>query len=117
MTLIVHGPQGCGKTRYAMALANQFACTHIVEDWNGSDPLRSSALALTNLAPADFDAGDSVVMSLARACEIAGIRLCCACGNDGCDGKTYRPVYGREFLPCPLRASVQSSANTASTAV
>lgn len=25
----------------------------------------------------------------------------CACGNIGCDGKTYRPLYTRTHLPCP----------------
>lgn len=40
----------------------------------------------------------------------------CACGNAGCDGLRYRPCYSRDVFPCPLRASAQSSANTARSA-
>jgi hypothetical protein len=40
----------------------------------------------------------------------------CACGNERCDGERYRPPYGRSFVACPLRASAQSCAKTASTA-
>lgn len=39
----------------------------------------------------------------------------CACGNDGCDGVSYRPPYGRQSRPCPILASAQSSSKTAST--
>lgn len=35
--IIIHGPQGCGKTTYAQALAEHFGCSSIQDDWNGSD--------------------------------------------------------------------------------
>lgn len=47
-SLIVHGPQGCGKTRHAQALAAHFGCSQIVDGWNGTDSLPPSALALTS---------------------------------------------------------------------
>ncbi len=30
-TIVVHGPQGCGKTRNADALRKAFGCTRVVE--------------------------------------------------------------------------------------
>ncbi|MCK0531746.1 hypothetical protein [Sphingobium agri] len=33
MITIIHGPMGSGKTFHKQAFANQFGCTHIVEDW------------------------------------------------------------------------------------
>lgn len=47
-TIVIHGPQGCGKTRSAEALAKHFGCSHIVDDWNGRDKVAPGALVLTN---------------------------------------------------------------------
>jgi len=38
-TVLIHGPQGCGKTRNAQALAEHFGCSKVVDDWNGRDPI------------------------------------------------------------------------------
>jgi len=47
-TVLIHGPQGCGKTRNAQALAEHFGCSKVVEDWNGRDPIAAGSLVLTN---------------------------------------------------------------------
>lgn len=31
MSIIIYGPQGCGKSRHAEALARHFGCRHIVD--------------------------------------------------------------------------------------
>lgn len=41
---IVYGPQGCGKTLHAKAIAKALGLDHIVDDWDGS----RSTLKLTN---------------------------------------------------------------------
>lgn len=48
-TIIIHGPQGCGKTRHAQAMAALFRCSQIVEDWDGRTPVPAGALVLTQL--------------------------------------------------------------------
>lgn len=47
-TVVIHGPQGCGKARNAQALAAHFGCTRIVDDWNGRDRIEEGSLVLTN---------------------------------------------------------------------
>ncbi|MDI3489602.1 MAG: hypothetical protein PWP11_879 [Thauera sp.] len=47
-TVIVYGPQACGKTRNGEALKRHFGCNRIVDDWNGRAALRDGDLALTN---------------------------------------------------------------------
>lgn len=68
---IVHGPQACGKTRNAKALAAHFGCTSIVDDWNGRSPLPANALALTHELPEG--ATGSLVLGFDEACRLAGI--------------------------------------------
>lgn len=48
-TVLIHGPQGCGKTRSAQALAAHFGCSQVVDDWNGRDPIAAGSLVLTNV--------------------------------------------------------------------
>lgn len=52
LSLIVHGPAGCGKTRHAVALAKHFGL-HVINDaWRPTDRLPLlGVLALTNFAP------------------------------------------------------------------
>lgn len=47
-TVVVHGPQGCGKTIYAEALAAHFGCSNVADEWDGTDPLPNGTLALTS---------------------------------------------------------------------
>lgn len=46
--VVIHGPQGCGKTRHAQALARHFGCEQITDDWSGHGRLEPGTLALTN---------------------------------------------------------------------
>ena len=54
-SIVVYGPQGCGKTRHAKAIAEAFGLTTIVDDWDPRDPVlrRQSigTLFLTNVQP------------------------------------------------------------------
>ena len=46
---IVYGPQGCGKTKNAQAIADALGLTEIVDDWQPGDPAPiTKALVLTN---------------------------------------------------------------------
>ena len=71
MSVVVHGPQGCGKTRNAQALAAAFGCSSIIDDWDGRSPLPSGALALTNVAPTFAQASE--VLEFGAACRRAAI--------------------------------------------
>lgn len=46
--IVIHGPQGCGKTQHAAALASHFGASRLVDGWNGRDALQPGDLALTN---------------------------------------------------------------------
>jgi len=72
MSIIIHGPQGCGKSHHGTALAAHFGCAEIVHEWNGVEPLPDGALALTNVAPAVVDS-DARVLGFDSACREAGI--------------------------------------------
>ncbi|HRO60252.1 MAG TPA: hypothetical protein PK177_13975 [Burkholderiaceae bacterium] len=52
---MIYGPQGCGKTRNAAALAQHFGCEKVVDDWDGTQMLTGSTLALTNVEPGLID--------------------------------------------------------------
>lgn len=48
MSIVVYGPQGCGKTRNKAALAAHFGLSNIIDDWSPGDTLPEDTLALTN---------------------------------------------------------------------
>lgn len=48
-TLIVTGPQGCGKTWHAAELMRRFGCSRVVDEWWPGDVLTPGALHLTNV--------------------------------------------------------------------
>lgn len=74
-TIVIHGPQGCGKTRNAEALAAHFGCARIVDDWNGRDELEAGCLVLTNSDAWMARALPTVrrVLPFARAMREAGL--------------------------------------------
>ena len=49
MSIVVYGPQGCGKTRNKTALQAHFGMGQVIDDWKPGDPLPENTLALTNV--------------------------------------------------------------------
>ncbi len=47
--VIVHGPQGCGKTRHSAALARHFGKGRVVDDYVPGGRLDEDTLALTDM--------------------------------------------------------------------
>ena len=76
MSIVVVGPQGCGKSTIAQALADHFGCASIVHEWDGRTTLDEDALALTNTPPARM-AGVHVV-GMRQARRILGITAPCS---------------------------------------
>lgn len=65
-TVIVHGPQGCGKTRNAQALRQHFGCTAVRDEGDecnhrGPMALQPGALHLMCELPRSVPAGVRVV--------------------------------------------------------
>lgn len=48
-TTIVYGPQGCGKTLAAQAMARAMGLTQVVDEWQPGQALQPGALHLTNV--------------------------------------------------------------------
>lgn len=46
-TVVIYGPEGCGKSRHAAALAAHYGKSTVVDDWTPGQPLPANALALT----------------------------------------------------------------------
>lgn len=67
-TVIVYGPQACGKTRNAEALRNHFGCANIVDDWSLTQYVVHGSLHLTNeefsdlSSPQGFGSNPSVTL-------------------------------------------------------
>lgn len=66
MSVIVYGPQGCGKTTRAKQIARHFGLSRIIDDgvdesgnpWEPGDPIPEDTLVLTSIPTAgavDFD--------------------------------------------------------------
>jgi len=57
VTTVVYGPQGCGKTTHAEALAEFLGCARVVDgDWYSGASLTPGALHLTSETPAEMPA-------------------------------------------------------------
>jgi len=48
MSIIVYGPQGCGKSKNKESIARYFGVSKVIDNWNPGDPLPDDAIALTN---------------------------------------------------------------------
>lgn len=66
-TIIVHGPQGCGKSRNAQGLQHRFGCTSITDGWDGRKSLQPGTLALTNCEPPFKSDKGALVLSFEAA--------------------------------------------------
>lgn len=56
-TTILTAPAGWGKTRNAAALATEFGCTQVVDEWTPGHCTVEGALHLTNVPAQEIDAG------------------------------------------------------------
>ncbi|THF61418.1 AAA family ATPase [Pseudothauera nasutitermitis] len=72
-TVVIHGPQGCGKTFHARALARHFGCTSILDGWDGCGGLAPGTLALTSATVIDPPAR-AEVLSFDVAMQRAGLK-------------------------------------------
>ncbi len=93
--VIVHGPQGCGETRHAAALAAHFGVGRVIDGWMPGDPVEPDALHLSQV-----DVPGSVAYESLK--EVVGCEEC------GGRGEIRRPYTAVERMPCPVCASSQS---------
>jgi hypothetical protein len=73
MSVIVVGPQACGKTRHAEVLRQHFKCDRVVDSWDGEALLPRNALALTHEEP--LVAQGATIIRFRDACRQAGIPI------------------------------------------
>lgn len=72
-SVVVFGPQGCGKTLNAEKLRRHFGLQTVIDngwDWNTPVP-REGALVLTNMQPTERFASDRNVFAYADAIAAA----------------------------------------------
>lgn len=95
-SVLVYGPQGCGKTRHSEALAAHFGVGKVVDDWRPGDPVEPGALHLSQVEVPGAVAYESLK---------AVLNLC-----DTCRGarEIRRPYSAVERIPCPICSSAQS---------
>ncbi len=73
-SVIVYGPQGCGKTTHAHELAGHFGVTNIVDDALDGQRLEvTDHLYLMQERPAWADDSCRRVFPFDQACRLAGI--------------------------------------------
>lgn len=61
-TVIVTGPQGCGKSLHRAALLRSTGCNGVVDEWWPGDPLVPGALHLTHATLAGQQYGPAKVL-------------------------------------------------------
>lgn len=69
---IIHGPQGCGKSRNSPALLALFGAETVIDEWDGQDPIPDGALALTNVPPPYPGAGSARIVRHGEAMALLG---------------------------------------------
>lgn len=47
-TVVITGPQGCGKSNHGEALARHYGKVAVIDDWTIGTPIPSDAIALTS---------------------------------------------------------------------
>lgn len=50
-SVVVYGPQGCGKTLSAKVLQSIYGLDVVVDDWDGAEAIGDGVLVLTNALP------------------------------------------------------------------
>lgn len=72
---LVYGPEGCGKTKNAQAIAAALGLTEIVDDWQPGDPAPiTKALVLTNHLGPDFPAFYRRALSYEQAMSLVAAK-------------------------------------------
>ncbi|WP_081263191.1 hypothetical protein [Pseudomonas putida] len=70
-SVLVHGPQGCGKTHNAIAIASALGLRHVRDDWQPGNPVPLlDTLVLTN-APSPGWHFKGRVMTYDQAMQVA----------------------------------------------
>lgn len=72
LTVLVHGPQGCGKTHHSETLRRKFGCRQVVE-WDGQETVVHGALHLACRKPRDAARRFDMVLTAAQAFKLAGV--------------------------------------------
>lgn len=108
-TYILTGPQAIGKTTAARQLAAILGCTHVVDDWNGSDAIQPGALAITN-ALGHYPPAGAVAFSVSDAAGITNLLAALSPwqADDEAPVKFFRLPYADDLYPCSCGATVRS---------
>jgi len=73
-SVIIYGPQACGKTRNADKLRAAFGLNLVIDDWDGREPFSAvGTLVLTNDEQAAKCQRSARSYSYADAARIAGV--------------------------------------------
>jgi hypothetical protein len=107
MSLVIYGPQGCGKTRNALRLAAHFGLSHIIDEWQPGDLLPPDTLALTS--------AESVPGGIAFPAAMAELNMPSAeakrrstfphCPWPSCRGTLIRAPYAQHPVACACLAA------------
>ena len=73
--VIIHGPQGCGKTRHAKDFCELYGCTAWTDDWLPGDPLVPGLLHLTFEVPSGLSDLDVQIISFDEAMKALGEKI------------------------------------------
>ena len=74
-TVIIYGPQGCGKTRHMKDFCELYGCAAWIDDWLPCEPLVPGALHLTFEVPSGLPAGDVQIISFDEAMKALGEKI------------------------------------------
>ena len=73
--VIIHGPQGCGKTRHAKDFCELYGCTAWTYDWLPGEPLVPGLLHLTFEVPSGLPGRDVQIISFDEAMKALGEKI------------------------------------------
>lgn len=73
--VIIHGPQGCGKTRHAKDFCELYGCTAWTDDWLPGEPLTPGLLHLTFEIPTGLPGRDVQIIGFDEAMKALGEKI------------------------------------------
>lgn len=73
-SVVIYGPQGCGKSVNAQRLRRHFGLTRVVDDVDSAEGMRipDSTLVLVHATTPPISAGTHLVISFKHAMRLAG---------------------------------------------